>query len=1522
MFELWNQARASASSKLASETTPGENPGVNGSRKTSAPSTRIDSGFEPAQGSVQTSRARLASEVDASLEEPLARSNKRRRTSWSSNIPENINDDVPWAYPTLTAKAILEETQIHNVVAITEDSAVKKALLTNFFARSAESRRYRLAAGLLHDGLNLLVVENDAGISQYHADLASSGYISRIGQHASCATDEDGNWFEQSGTDVIIVSHHALMESVVEGALLIAHVSTLVLGGFWPDCEEFGRLYRAVNVASRPRILAFMPHVGSQPPAFLEFQRYTNAQVCYVVADEVQTPSARRLEGLVENVVTYQKLCCSAARTPLSTKLREVDNEGSIPPHLFKRARTVLTELGLCAEELFWKLALSSTPTHEVRDGVIGLRATPTKAIREVIKRWSFKVPCLDSASRNSNLSPKFARFVEELKGRNGLGGSNKFRIFVIVQKKAIATMLVELLNTLPSQPGQPSFRPMTLSGDVYACPERLQSVAQALEEGHCNILVITKSLENLDLPKFNTVIRYNVFRSQVSYVRSAALCTDSGGRLVHMIEENNDAHRHILSDTMAFDQDMSQWAKQTMCSDEGAIPPRALTESLDPYRSDSEDELESVECIRDPTTGATIRKMEAHTVMHRLAASMQSKEIVYWIRPFFINRDVNTKADGNPRYSCTVVLPAASPIPTITGPTCATFAEARMEACYQACSILFDRGILDYRMFPQSQDGCITRSTEGVTATRKADEDIVTAVMSANTYRCFKKRPDFWTNCGKSFQGRLYSTIVSLSNVQEDDHAPILLLTRRALPELASFSIFPATFTAVAQFARAGALDISDEHLSLLHRYTERVCRAITNKPLAYSADDMPYFLAPLRKGAEEILRRFYGLGQHPSIAKYIPWELVRLAADNFIVPLLSDNGDSIEGDSVVQDRRAEFTNRFFVKKVRHDLSPLSKADDSPREAEYASFLGYCRARIKDFQGLKDEHQPLIEVARMPSGVSYLTPNVKMQTDSKPPVKYLIPELCSKSTIPASTFRTMLLMPSIMRRVDDQLLVKELNARFFQNSVNERQLLVALTTPSANAEFDYERLEFIGDAFLKQLASIYCFVTMPSAPQGALHPSRRDIVSNEALLSGANEAGLPPYIQSKPFMARLWQPVPPVSSRAEDDGVPVTIQNKSQGDQPKPSGKRSKRKKQEDDYDIQWLGAKTVADVVESLVGAAYISGGQSVALRVAKALHVGVPLVERWSDFAFKASVPLSHVTDALPAGIVQAVEGLLHCRFKKPQLLACALTHASIEGYGFTRYDRLEFIGDAVLDVLAVRHIYHCHPTLMPGDLSLLRSAMVSMHALAALCVEIGLHKHLRHNSKEIDSAIRAYVSQLRVLQNKEHRAAADERREPKQYWTTLEPPKVLSDIVESVIAALYVSDDFAEENVTVLFDEVMKPFYDRYVRIQTLWPQPIATLYELLTSYGCQRHSIVKERKKQTRCDVIVHGIVLAHGEGANVVAARSSAALHALDALNGDTSFMARTCDCRATSQQSQKGKKTNVDRAELGYEEE
>lgn len=103
-----------------------------------------------------------------------------------------------------------------------------------------------------------------------------------------------------------------------------------------------------------------------------------------------------------------------------------------------------------------------------------------------------------------------------------------------------------------------------------------------------------------------------------------------------------------------------------------------------------------------------------------------------------------------------------------------------------------------------------------------------------------------------------------------------------------------------------------------------------------------------------------------------------------------------------------------------------------------------------------------------------------------------------------------------------------------------------------------------------------------------------------------------------------------------------------------------------------------------------------------------------------------------------------------FNNRAYLLEALTHSSYIPNRYTRsYQRLEFLGDAILDFLVTMHIYETCEHLTPGDLTDLRSAIVNNITFACFSVRCGFHKHLL----AINSKLQAYIDKfLKYQENK--------------------------------------------------------------------------------------------------------------------------------------------------------------------------
>jgi ribonuclease-3 len=98
------------------------------------------------------------------------------------------------------------------------------------------------------------------------------------------------------------------------------------------------------------------------------------------------------------------------------------------------------------------------------------------------------------------------------------------------------------------------------------------------------------------------------------------------------------------------------------------------------------------------------------------------------------------------------------------------------------------------------------------------------------------------------------------------------------------------------------------------------------------------------------------------------------------------------------------------------------------------------------------------------------------------------------------------------------------------------------------------------------------------------------------------------------------------------------------------------------------------------------------------------------------------------------IRDLEAILDYSFTNPSLLDTALTHRS---FSSAHNERLEFIGDSVLNCVVATTLYSHFPALPEGDLSRIRARLVSADALAKVALQIGLSTFLRLGDGELKS-----------------------------------------------------------------------------------------------------------------------------------------------------------------------------------------
>ncbi|GLU00901.1 hypothetical protein SLE2022_182370 [Rubroshorea leprosula] len=522
----------------------------------------------------------------------------------------------------------------------------------------------------------------------------------------------------------------------------------------------------------------------------------------------------------------------------------------------------------------------------------------------------------------------------------------------------------------------------------------------------------------------------------------------------------------------------------------------------------------------------------------------------------------------------------------------------------------------------------------------------------------------------------------------------------------------------------------------------------------------------------------------------------------------------------------------RFYVDSIRYEMTAetsFPRKEGYLGPLEYSTYADYYKQKYG--VDLIFKQQPLIRGR----GVSYcknlLSPRFEHsegeseETLDKTYYVFLPPELCFVHPLPGSLVRGAQRLPSIMRRVESMLLAIELND-IINYPVPASKILEALTAASCQETFCYERAELLGDAYLKWVVSRFLFLKYPQKHEGQLTRMRQQMVSNMVLYQCALNKGLQSYIQADRFAPCRWAApgVLPVFDEDTKDGdsslfdqeePPASVNPEKDHDYVDEDDGMEDGEIESDSSSYRVLSSKTLADVVEALIGIYYVEGGKNAANHLMK--WIGIQ-VESDPDEKDSAPRPASIPESILRSVAFDSLEGALNINFKDRSLLVEAITHASRPSSGVSCYQRLEFVGDAVLDHLITRHLFFTYTNLPPGRLTDLRAAAVNNENFARVAVKHKLHVHLRHGSSALDKQIRDFVKEVQ-----------DELSKPGFNSFGLgdcKAPKVLGDIVESIAGSIFLDSGRDTKVVWKVFQPLLQPM----VTPETLPMHPVRELQE--------------------------------------------------------------------------------------------
>ena len=224
------------------------------------------------------------------------------------------------------------------------------------------------------------------------------------------------------------------------------------------------------------------------------------------------------------------------------------------------------------------------------------------------------------------------------------------------------------------------------------------------------------------------------------------------------------------------------------------------------------------------------------------------------------------------------------------------------------------------------------------------------------------------------------------------------------------------------------------------------------------------------------------------------------------------------------------------------------------------------------------------------------------------------------------------------------------------------------------------------------------------------------------------------------------------------------------------------------------------------------------------------------------------------------MQKLEETIGYRFRNRKLLETALTHSSFANErhdsGEESYERLEFLGDSILGHITADYLYHHEPPIPEGRMTRLRAELVCEQSLHRIAQRLELGKYMR-------------------LGKGEERTHGRER------------PSILADMVESILAAMYLDSGSLEEPRRFVMNELLlqadlgeqhrsEAYKTALQELIQRRPNQIIS-YEMLSQSG-------PDHDKTFVFQVLVNGVPVGQGRGRSKKEAEQMAAREALESL--------------------------------------
>lgn len=947
-------------------------------------------------------------------------------------------------------------------------------------------------------------------------------------------------------------------------------------------------------------------------------------------------------------------------------------------------------------------------------------------------------------------------------------------------------------------------------SGAKIMSRKTMNAIVEKFRSGELNLLVATSvGEEGLDIQTCCLVIRFDLPETVASFIQSRGRARMPRSEYAFLVDSGNEKELAIID---GFEKDES----------------RMNTEITDRTSSETYD-IPVEKTFRVDSSGASVSSAYSISLLYQYCSKLPHDEFFDPRPNFFYFDDLGGTV-------CQITLPSNAPIHQIVGTSQLSMEDAKRDACLKAIEELHKLGALNDCLLPRQNDA----EPEKVLGSSNSDE-YADDISRGELYEM--RVPSVFGQSWKNEKTvRLNSYYIKFSPTPEDrvyKNFGLFIMTRLPMEaEKLELDLHLAHGRSVmTKFIPFGVVEFNKDEIKMAENFQEMFLKIILDRlefvskfvelgAKSHTSTSTFYLLLPvILKEYDDVMKVDWKtvkrclsspIFRHPEVTS----DKIVTSMDNHL--LLANGYRSITDveNSLVYVPHTKFF--FFVTNVIYEKNGFSLHKNS----ETSSFVDHLNEKFSI--NLKRPEQPLLHAKQL-FNLHNLLHDRKNADDAEPHeleehFVYFPPELCELKIIGFSKDigSSISLLPSIMHRLGNLLVAIELRNHLSSSfpeaaEISAHRVLEALTTEQCQERFSLERLEVLGDAFLKFAVARHFFLLHDSFHEGDLTSKRSNIVNNSNLLKLAIKRNLQVYVRDQALdpiqFYALGRPCPRVCTKETEGSIHLCLDSGEE----KRSATQIRCNKNH-----HWLHRKTISDVVEALVGAFIVDSGFKAAIAFLTWIGIQVNFEASQVVNICTGSVgyfPLSSEVD------IPSLEGKLGHHFVHKGLLLQAFVHPSYNKHGGGCYQRLEFLGDAVLDYLITSYLYSAYPKLKPGQLTDLRSLSVNNKAFACVAVDRCFHEFLLCDSSALTRAIKKYADYI-----KRPVSDCDKNGGPNS-------PKALGDLVESCIGAVLLDSGFDLNKVW----KIMTSFLDPIMKFSSsLQLSPVRDLQEL-----CQSHNLELE-----------------------------------------------------------------------------